>query len=735
MSKDKLAISSAYLATKEKSEERKLLVGKANVDKTTQSQVFYLLEILSPWLPTNKVEVTISEILKKSAENKPDYSADDFEETLRDINHAIGTLASEKEIDWVGNINAIIGYAEGSKLHLSMFGNIDGYLIRDSKISKVTEGISDTNPNPTKLFSSITSGGLKKHDRVIISNVSLYDNISIERSRRIAANLDARESLKEFHSILRKMRAHNINIAILEVVDQQEIAPENRDDERYPEFLFLDQAQKTVWDEIKKRARPALITAKAGAIKGGKKTGVALGNMFRHTHKKIKENYGPKTKEALGSASKQTKKSFSGISGIFQGKNTTRSSEIKVKPYKSQAGWFSGLRRVSSNFVNKSAPFIKRSWLWLIKKENRRYVYIGLAIVLIIIVYFKITANNSNRSEIKDERDSIVAVADAKDLFNQAKEDMALKREGGEDKLYDALDKAELAANHPTTKDEATALVKEIQEKIDELTGAVRFSGLEPLFFVKDNTLASELVGSSIYSVTSDGKIFATDTREKNPTLVASIGEDKGQVIDISYAESVDTLYIYTSENKILGLDTTTDTIEEVRVSQDGNDWQKSVALSTYSSNIYSLDSETGEVWRHSKLDDGFSKGIDYLDTRKISIKDAIDLTIDGSIFVLKADSSVAKFVRGSWDSDFILGEIPSPGSTIDEPVEIFTDSDSNFIYILDRALNRIIRFEKAGQYSNQFIFDDFEIEQFFVNPRLQNMWLISGGNVYEVSL
>ena len=733
MPKSKVAINSAFLATKEKSEERKLILGKISVNPADGSLIFYLLEILSPWLPTNKVETAIHETLKKVAENKPEFSAQDFEDTLRDINLVISELAQEKEIDWVGNINALIGYGEGNKLHLSMFGNIEGYLIRDTKISKITEGLSPTDPNPLKLFSSITTGGLLEGDRVLISNLGLYNNISIERSRRIVANLNARESLKEFHSLLRKMKASDINATILEITNTENLDKE-QDEDRYPEFLYLDQASKNIWDLFVKKAKPVLKSAGLNTIKGGKKTGKALGNLFKHTQKKIRDDYGPKSKELLGSSKKYAKKSFSNVSGKIN-KAPGTPTELTVKPYKGKNSWFKKIMRSLSRSINRSVPFFRNIWSWSIQKENRRYIYIISAILLVIIVYFKITANNENRSELKNERDLVVAIADAKDLFNQAKEDMALKREGGEDKLLEALDLAKSALDHPVTATDAKELIKEIQAKIDDETGAVRFTGLEESFFTKDNTIASELAGSVLYSITLDGKIFATDTREKTPTLVASIGSDKGEVLDISYAESTKKVYIYTDQNKMLALDTATDTIENITVSQEGSDWQKSVAIATYSSNIYTLDNVTGEVWRHSALTDGLSKGTDYLDTRQISIVDAVDVTIDGNIYVLKNDAEVAKFVRGAWDVDFKLGELPAPGSTIEEPSQIFSDSDSNFIYILDKKLNRIVRFDKNGSYSNQFIFDDFTIDQFFVNPRLQTMWVISSGHVYEVSL
>ncbi len=733
MPKTKLAINSAFLATKEKSEERKLITGKVSVDPDNGSLVFYLLEILSPWLPTNKVEAAISETLKKVAENKPEFSAQDFEDTLRDINQAIANLAQEKEIDWVGNVNALIGYGENGKLHLSMFGNIEGYLIRDTKISKITEGLSPDNINPLKLFSSITTGGLSVGDRVMISNLGLYNNISIERSRRIVANLNARESLKEFHSLLRKMKATDINAAFLEIVNAEEYVS-NVDTERYPEFLYLDQASKTVWDHFKKKAAPAMKSAKSGAVSGGKTTGVAIGRFFKHTHKKIKDNYAPKTKEFLGSSKDYAKKSFSNMSGKIN-KAPGTPETLTIKPYKGKTTWYSNIYRWMIKIVNKSVPMFKRAWKWSIQKENRRYIYIFAAILLVIVVYFKITSNNGNREELKSERDLIVAINDAKSLFNQAKEDMALKRDGGEEKLLEALELAQSALDHPVTASDAEALVKEIQERIDDMTGAVRFSGLTESFFTKDDAIKSELAGSTLYSVTSDGKVFATDTREKTPTLVASIGTENGTVLDISYSESADKVYIYTDLNKILALDTTTDTIENIAVSQEGNDWQKSVAIATYASNIYTLDNVTGEVWRHASLTDGYAKGTDYLDTRQISIIGAVDLAIDGNIYVLKNDATVVKFVRGAYDADLSLGVIPAPGSSIQEPSQIFSDSDSSFVYILDKKLNRIVRFEKNGSYSNQFIFDDFSIDQFFVNPRLQTMWVISKGHVYEVSL
>ena len=99
------------------------------------------------------------------------------------------------------------------------------------------------------------------------------------------------------------------------------------------------------------------------------------------------------------------------------------------------------------------------------------------------------------------------------------------------------------------------------------------------------------------------------------------------------------------------------------------------------------------------------------------------------------SDGSVAKLVKGSLEQDFSLKGIPEPKNKIVEPKKLYTDEDTANIFVLDKGNNRVLKFDKTGSYLNQYYFDGVRIEDFVVNPKLQKLWVLSQGKIYEGNL
>lgn len=721
MSKSQVRIWPAFLATKEKLRDRFLFVGKVVDNNNPNSFIFYLIEILSPWFPSTKVEKIVSDILEKNFKDI-NFGLPEFEQTLREINDSLGIISQKGESDWIGNLNATIGLISNNQLHISLTGNISGYLIRNNKITSITDGLTEDNElNPLKYFVNITSGELAASDHVVIANVALFDLLSIDRLRKIVTELPVKSAIYEMHRGLRKIKAEEASAIILEASD---LAPDPKLND-LPEILFLDKGTKGWLEKSIEKATPVAKNIYHGIISSLKKGAIKSKETAKSARHKWDQSYGPKTQKLLHRAKNATQDKFSKINLGASPLAKFRTDNIKVRPY----------NKKPSNF----SKFALSSWLKIkviFKKENRRYLYIFLVVLLIIAGYLKIRANNISRQKIGTENQAVVSLDEANNLLNSAIEDISLKQGDGKDKLIKALDIVNTAEKFASTHDRAVALKQKIQDKIDEVIGAIRFRDIKPIFSINGEIKQNILAGTKIYSITSDGKVYATDTRDKEPALIASIGQDGSKISDASYTDSLELIFIYLDNQKIISLDTTKDTVGKTELASDPNkNWEKAVAVFSYTNNIYLLDPESNEVWKHSELDNGFSEGADYLDTRRVSLKNSLDLTIDGNIYILNKDASVAKFTRGSFDQDFKIQSIPSPYDKITDPVSIFTDQDTNYIYIFDKTFNRIIRFDKTGQYSTQYIFEGITIDQFLVNPRIQKMWITSGKDIYEVSI
>ena len=721
MSQSQVRIWPAFLATKEKLRDRFLFVGKVVDINNPDSFIFYLIEILTPWFPSTKVEKIISDILENNFKST-NFDLPEFEQALREINDSLGIISQEGESDWIGNLNAIIGLVSGSQLHISLTGNISGYLIRKNKITSITDGLTqEYDSNPLKSFINITSGELQNSDRVIIANVSLYDFLSIDRLRKIVAELPAKSAIFEMHRGLRKIKAEEASAIILEASD---VDPEPSLKE-LPEILFLDKGVKGWLEKSIEKATPVAKSLFRSIVSALKKGAVKSKEGVVGAKHKWDQSYGPKTKKFISQTKEKAQDKLSHINFKTSSAKQYKSNSIRVNPYNKKPSNF------SKNVLNALSK-IKI----IFRKENRRYLYIGLAILLIFGGYLKIRANNISKVNVNQENQVVASLDEAENLLNSATEDISLKKGDGKDKLIKALDIVNNAEKYASTHDKAVELKQKIQDKIDAVIGAVRFRNIKPIFSINGEIKQNILAGTKIYSITKDGKVYATDTGDKEPALVASIGQDDSKIIDASYTDTLDMIFIYLDDQKILSLDAAKDTVGKVGLASDPNkNWEKAVAFYSYTNNIYLLDPESGEVWKHSQLDNGFSEGADYLDTRQVSLKNGVDLTIDGNIYVLNKDATVAKFTRGSYDKDFKVQPIPSPYDKISDPVSIFTDQDTNYIYIFDKSGNRIIRFDKTGEYSTQYIFEGITIDQFLINPRVQKMWVVSGKDVYEVSI
>lgn len=721
MSQSQVRIWPAFLATKEKLRDRFLFVGKVVDTSNPDNFIFYLIEILTPWFPSTKVEKIISDILENNFKST-NFGLPEFEQSLREVNDSLSILSQEGESDWIGNLNAIIGLVSANQIHISLTGNISGYLIRKNKITSVTDGLTqEYDSNPLKSFVNITSGELQHSDRVIVANVSFYDFLSIDRLRKIITELPVKSAIFELHRGLRKIKAEEASAIVLEASNTD---PEPSQKE-LPEILFLDKGVKGWIEKSIEKTTPVAKSLYRSIVSVLRKGTSKSKERARGAKHRWDQSYGPRTKKFLRQVKDTTQNKLSNINFKTSKADQYKPNNIKVNPY----------NKKPSNFSKNALKFLSKIAI-IFKKENRRYLYIALVILLIFGGYLKIRSNNTSKVKVNQENQVVSSLDEAEELLKSATEDIALKKGDGKDKLIKALDIVNNAEKYDSTHDRAVGLKQKIQDKIDEVIGAIRFRNIKPIYSINGEIEQNILAGTKIYSITIDGKIYATDTRDKEPSLVASISQDNSKLIDSSYADSLDSIFIYLDNQKMLLLDVEKDTIGKVGLASDpNNNWEKAIAISAYTNNIYLLDPESGEVWKHSELDNGFSDGADYLDTRRVSLKNSVDLTIDGNIYVLNRDATVAKFIRGSFDQDFKIQSIPSPYEKISDPISIFTDQDTNYIYILDKSGNRIIRFDKTGEYSTQYIFEGITIDQFLVNPRIQKLWVVSGKDIYEVSI
>ncbi|MFA6963489.1 MAG: hypothetical protein WC227_02115 [Patescibacteria group bacterium] len=729
---DKLpVVQSALITSRNRSENRGLICEKIGSDFDGGNFLFYLIDLPFSQPEDEAFLEKLNQVIMDEVSDKESFQPKDFDDILSALNNAICKEAEQTDLKSIFSLNMLIGIVSGRDILLSQTGKIVGYIFRNNRISSlINQEDSEAPTHPGKIFSDIVSGDLSSDDRLIFATKDTYGHLPLSNLKEVIKLHDPAKEVMGISGILRKSRVKSVGAIV--------IFADNKDEG----FAYLDENLQCVFTDdddpvvknIKSKFSEAREKSRVGALVAGKSSLKFLKQLLHQCRKQVWPKILQYVRKNLPKAVDQVMKAKAGISKNF--KSLEESENYKKIKIKAVAYAKHG---PSKSFFGQIAFFCQNCFGHIdkvgivLEKNNRKYLYIFLILVALSTGYFKISENNEKR-EAKISQVRLDGSYDqAKTDFENFKNDLALHKSVDYKKIFEILSTAENARSSSVNGEKALILVKNINEFIDDKTNTVRY--YTSPFAAEKNITKIALVGSQIYGISNEGIISLSDARDKSSKPVATIS-GMGQPINLTFSKQENTILVLTDQQKVLSMTLDSNTISEFKVTDDLGAWERSAAITTYATNIYLLDSETGQVWKHTKKDDGFAKGSKYADTRKISLIEAKDMAVDGNIFVLEKGNRVAKFVRGSLEQDFALRDIPS---LIDQDkilaTKIYTDDETSNLFVFDSNAGKILRFDKAGNFQNQYVFDGVKLQDFVVNTKLQKIWGLGDNKIYEGSL
>jgi len=135
--------------------------------------------------------------------------------------------------------------------------------------------------------------------------------------------------------------------------------------------------------------------------------------------------------------------------------------------------------------------------------------------------------------------------------------------------------------------------------------------------------------------------------------------------------------------------------------------WLEPQAIGDYYGNLYVLDPLLGHILKYEPTDNAYTTPPSYylnphLD---VDLTGAVDMAIDGNVYVLFADGQIQKFYDGE-PQPFSMQGLPSP---MRSPTTLFVSGSADseetggYVYVTDTGNERIIQFNKSGNYIRQF--------------------------------
>ncbi len=325
---------------------------------------------------------------------------------------------------------------------------------------------------------------------------------------------------------------------------------------------------------------------------------------------------------------------------------------------------------------------------------HRKKVVLSVAVVLIVVLVASIflTIQNKEQAKIKVLFAEVYPVAQ-----KQYDEGMGLK----------GLNSALAQDDFRKAKEILTARKGEFKpgtaqrEQIDSLLSKVN----------------AELEGTNNVK-----NVAVTETADSASPLLSGAKDNTDAK---AVAEYKDAIYLLTAD----AVETITDGKNKTII-ENKDDWSDATSLRVYAGNVYILDQKEG-VLKYVAGSNGYGKSA-YFSGDKPNLNSAVSMAIDSSVYILTSDGKIMKYTRGKADSFSISGTNPPLSS----PTRIFTNPDTDNLYILDNGNGRLVKLSKEGSFLSEYRADQMKnAKEIDVHEKDKKAYFLSNSKIYEISL
>jgi hypothetical protein len=351
-------------------------------------------------------------------------------------------------------------------------------------------------------------------------------------------------------------------------------------------------------------------------------------------------------------------------------------------------------------------PAVKSSFLPLVKQRlfsflkiaqlsrmnHRRKLFLSVAIVIFVILASSIILARANQEDKKTQAlfESIYTPA-LKD-YEDGKSIQSINESFARDEFISARDRLKEGDGKFEDGSDEAQKIADLLSKIEAELG----------------------VGSGVKKI--EAREVDLDSDE---LLSVALSEKNNRGI----ARDENSIYVLTNDAVINASD-------DEEIIENENDWKAPLALSSYQGNMYILDREEGVI-KYTAGSDGFGKS-SYFKSKPSNAKDAVSMSIDGSVWILFKDGSIGKYTSGESDGFRIKGV----DTAFKKATRIMTSLDTESVYVLDNGNSRIVKLSKEGNFEDQYVADILSgAKEIEVLEEKSIIRVLSGGKFWEINL
>lgn len=709
----------------------------------------------------------LSSLAKKEYYGNPRRDAiESFEASLNKINLGLAELAKEGNTEWIGTLDAALCSIERNNLHFSVAGKAKVLLFRDGRLSDVSAGLADEDPDhPMKTFTDVASGKVSPDDRIIITTPEIFSTLSESELERSASRLPG----EQFERFLRTALVNKLDLSATVLIDigtvteyERPLAPKRslatpvsvpnawsraifeaskkhgnsiedglkekqeekkeRVDNKTGHIYVTGETSKYEENEFRERLHLFLEDARRLLQRIGHFIGsrvvpaaLSLAKRLRDIPFQFIAHILQKRKERRVEDQEVSALSFQEVSPDTQKESTPLPEEIEVRTATVRR-WSTSLSSFSKKTIrtlrvftpapaseeNDTTPSPQNE-----PSEKSFQKYVQKSLHFLIIAFRKITAFIQTLSK-KQKLFSALAIAiGALFLFlwlSPSKEPSALKEES----LQNIPQEPIAPPTSPLSSDKN-----------------IRFMADPPIIFRGNGIIAVLQLGNTVFPIQKDA--------------LSSINQNGGEAIRVSYPNAaiardatvmsdLNVILILGEDGKLSFFTPATGTFTEESISDSNDSSITSIgASSTY---LYTLNISENAILRYPRAPGGFGAGTRWL-KESVSLEPDTVFAISDSIYTADR-SGIRAYFRGlQKDISFEVSATPIVSTAL------FADINTPTIFVLDGNNGRIIEYQTESgiiltQYTHQSLVG---ATRFTVNSATRTAFVAANDTVVMVDM
>ena len=692
----------------------------------TLSHNYYQSEkiLLREKITTLKVEHIFEAALAKTNKNFKDY------------------LESAKIKIKLSDISITAGIIHNKKLYLSSSDKNKAFLIYKTQIKeknkttedkkdfiyKITDIINQANSSTrteeikNKIFSNVISGKMPPQSYFFITNEALPEYLSKKQIIETITLLPPAGAIEQIKQTLAKINSYISFVGL--IVKSQEIAF----NESKITIPTKSSVEKSIINLNSTENATENLLSPTGIISPkrwfrGLSDKILNRNISQAMELGLKDKILVKRKTPVLNVLKNIffifSALFKNIARLFKNLSIKRNFKNISKPLKTKTGNFFSL---FTNFFSDMSI------------KNKTLLFLGIAIIIIFSINLTLQKNKQETIELEENFDELKALIEQKQ--NQAEANMLFSNEGGAKKLYDEI-KA-LMAELPQQTEEQIEQYSEFDEKynvfLEKIRRVERFANIEELINISN--IAPNASAENIVYSQKNNKIYIADSQQKsififdiNDNTATTFTDLEQENFGMNSATMInDSKIYYFGKNSLLIYDLKNNNLKNYSININNGEI---VDADNYNNRLYLLDKKNKQILRYNAANYSFTSPYGWIQ-EPILIDDFVSMSIDGHIYVLGKNNQALKYLRGQ-TLDFSLEAIEPP---LVNPIKIQASQKNDYLYVLDPSENRLIVYDKNGQFIMQYMDEKFSsLKNFTLDEANIKIYLLNDNSVYRADL